>query len=178
MNYAYPPITKIALFSLVRVKEFQDMSDLPSIESRVTMNQVTKISTQIEGYFCDTNPELNFLFDSLLLSLRTASKNAGSSAILRSVPSIRHAKNLSSLLETALLRLPIPSLHGHIKDLFEYFQRTLEENSQIPIYGELDELSQLTVELRKGINSLSESKAEEPASAVDVEPAKPHLLSS
>ena len=178
MNCVCPPITKIALFSLFRVKEIQDMSDLPSIESRVTMNQVTKISTQIEGYFCDANPELNFLFDSLLLSLRTASKNAGSSAILRSVPSIRHAKNLSSLLETALLRLPIPSLHGHIKDLFEYFQRTLEENSQIPIYGELDELSQLTVELRKGINSLSETEADSSTAETSAQPAKPHLLSS
>jgi hypothetical protein len=77
------------------------------------------------------------------------------------VPSIVHAMNLSTLLEAALLKIPIPSLCGHINDLFDYFRRTLEDNSHIPISGELDELIQLTIELREGINSLQSTQSRE-----------------
>lgn len=178
MNSVSPATIKIAPFSLGQVKEIQNLSDLHIIESRVTMSQVTKISKQIDGYFCDTNPELNFLFDSLLLSLGTASKNAGSSSITRAVPSIKHARNLSTLLEAALLKLPIPSLCGHITDLFDYFRRTLEENSHIPISGELDELIQLTIELRKGINSLSSSQASELTADKSPQAVESHIVSS
>ena len=122
------------------------------------MSQLQNLSAQIQTFFSDTNPELEFLFDSLLLSLKTASKHAGSASISRAFPSIKHAQNLSRLLETALMKLPVPSLHGHIDDLFEYFQRTLEENSHVPVKDELEELAHLTIELRKGIKSLSENK--------------------
>lgn len=178
MSYVSPATIKNAPFSLGQVKDIQHLSDLIIIESRVTMNQVTKISKQIDGYFCDTNTELNFLFDSLLLSLRTASKNAGSSSIVRAVPSIKHAKNLSTLLEAALLELPIPSLCSHISELFDYFRRTLEENSQIPISGELDELIQLTIELRKGIHSLSSSQTTELTAEKGTQAVESHIVSS
>jgi flagellin-specific chaperone FliS len=161
LNYVFPATIKTAQFSLELIKEIHGLSDLKVIKPRATMNQVTKISKEIDGYFCDTNPELNFLFDSLLISLRTASRNAGSSSIVRAVPSIVHAMNLSTLLEAALLKIPIPSLCGHINDLFDYFRRTLEDNSHIPISGELDELIQLTIELREGINSLQSTQSRE-----------------
>ena len=62
-------------------------------------------------------------------------------------------------MERALLRIPVPGLHDHISDLFDYFQRTLEENCGVPVEEELDELVMLTEELRKGINSLIEDKS-------------------
>ena len=138
-------------------KEFRIATDLEHIGARIMMSQLQDISLQIESFFSDTNPELEFLFDSLLLSLKTASKHAGSASLSRALPSIKHAKNLSRLLESALLKLPIPSLHGHLLDLFEYFESTLEENSHVPANEELEELSQLTIELRKGITSLSDN---------------------
>ena len=122
------------------------------------MSQLQNLSAQIQTFFSDTNPELEFLFDSLLLSLKTASKHSDSASIQRAFPSIKHAQNLSRLLEIALLKLPVPSLHGHISDLFEYVQRTLDENCHVPVKDELEELTQLTIELRKGIKSLSENK--------------------
>ena len=122
------------------------------------MSQLQNLSVQIQTFFSDTNPELEFLFDSLLVSLKTASKHAGSASMSRAMPALKHAQNLSRLLESALLKLPIPSLHGHIGDLFEYIQKTLEENGHIPVIEELEELTQLTIELRKGIKSLSENR--------------------
>ena len=122
------------------------------------MSQLQNLSIQIRTFFSDTNPELEFLFDSLLLSLKTASKHAGSASMSRAMPSLKHAQNLTRLLESALLKLPVPSLHGHIGDLFEYIQKTLEENSHVPVQEELEELTQLTIELRKGIKSLSDSR--------------------
>jgi hypothetical protein len=154
------------------------MSDLLSIGPRVIMSQLRTISRQIEGFFSDGNPELDFLFDSLLISLKTASKNSGSSSIARAIPSIKHAQTLSTLLEVALLKLPVPSLHGHIQDLFEYFQRTLQENLHIPIHGELDDLAQLAIELRKGITSLSEVPNIEPKIQENLQPAEPHPVSN
>tara|TARA_B100001250_G_C19311378_1_gene576421 strand:- start:47 stop:475 length:429 start_codon:yes stop_codon:yes gene_type:complete len=136
------------------------------------MSQLQNLSVQIQNFFSDTNPEMQFLFDSLLLSLKTASKNAGSASISRAFPSIKHAQNLSSLLEIALLKLPVPSLHGHIEDLFEYVQRTLEENSHVPVKDELEELAQLTIELRKGIKSLSENRHVEAQSTNYIETQK------
>ena len=93
-----------------------------------------------------------------LTHVQALSKSQVSASISRAFPSIKHAQNLSRLLETALMKLPVPSLHGHIDDLFEYFQRTLEENSHVPVKDELEELAHLTIELRKGIKSLSENK--------------------
>ena len=150
--------TKNVRFFELGTKEFRVPTDLEHIGARIMMSQLQDISLQIESFFSDTNPELEFLFDSLLLSLKTASKHAGSASISRALPSIKHAQNLSRLLERALLQLPIPSLHGHLGDLFEYFQGTLEQNSHVPANEELEELSQLTIELRKGITSLSDTK--------------------
>ena len=178
MSYVSLAITKNVRFFLNPVKEIQKLSDLLLIELRVTMDQVTKISKQIDGYFCDTTPELTFLFDSLLLSLKTASKNASSTSIARATPSIKHARNLSVLLETCLLKLPIPSLCTHVSDLFDYFQRTLEENSHVPISEELIELTQLTIELRKGINSLSNDRASKPSADTHNPSSEPNIVSS
>ena len=118
------------------------------------MGQLSNLSSQIQAFSSENNTELEFLFDSLLLSLKTASRHAGSPSILRATPSMKHAQNLSGFLEKALLKLPVPSLHHHIGDLFEYVQRSLDENIRVPVKCELDELVQLTQELRKGIASL------------------------
>ena len=154
------------------------MSDLSCIGPRIIMSQLKKITRQIESFFSDGNPELDFLFDSLLLSLKTASKNAGSSSIARATPSIKHAQTLSTLLEAALLKLPVLSLHEHIQDLFEYFQRTLQENLHIPIHSELDDLAQLTAELRKGITSLSQTSNIKPNTHSSLQSAEPHPVSN
>ena len=123
------------------------------------MSQLQFISAQLQNFFSDANPELEFLFDSLLISLKTASKRASTTSISRSLPSIKHASNLSHALNIALLRLPVPSLHQHVDDLFGYFEKTLEENSHVPVSSELDELRELTLELRKGIHSLSSDES-------------------
>jgi flagellin-specific chaperone FliS len=123
------------------------------------MNQVTQLTHQIMEFANESQSELEFLFDSLLLSLKTASKHAATENIGRALPSMRHAQNLSKFLAQALLKVPVPSLHAHISDLFDYFQRTLQDNLRIPIKDELDELQELTAELRKGIHSLLETDA-------------------
>ena len=148
--------TKTVRFFESDIKESLGTTDFPHSGVGIIMNQLQNLSVQLQTFFSDTNPELEFLFDSLLLSLKTASKHAESTSISRAIPSIKHAQNLSRFLENALLKLPIQSLHEHISDLFEYTQRTLEENCHIPIKEELEELAQLTIELRKGISSLSE----------------------
>lgn len=122
------------------------------------MNQVIQLTHQISEFANESQSELDFLFDSLLLSLKTASKHAATENIGRAIPSMRHAQNLSAFLAKALLKVPVPSLHAHINDLFDYFQRTLQDNLRIPIKDELDELQQLTIELRKGIRSLLETE--------------------
>jgi len=118
------------------------------------MGQLSNLSTQIQAFSSENNSELEFLFDSLLLSLKTASRHAGSPTILRATPSMKHAQNLSGFLEKALLKLPVPSLHHHIDELFEYIQRSLDENIRVPVKSELEELEELTRELRNGIASL------------------------
>ena len=123
------------------------------------MNQLFQLTSQINTFSDENDSELVFLFDSLLLSLKTAARHAGSQSILRATPSMKHAINLSKFLEKTLLRIPVPGLHDHISDLFDYFFRTLEENCGVPVKEELDELVMLTEELRKGINSLLEDKS-------------------
>jgi len=72
---------------------------------------------------------------------------------------MKHAQNLAGFLEKALLKLPVPSLHNHIRDLFDYVNRSLEENIRVPVEDELQELVQLTQELRKGIRSLLDNES-------------------
>ena len=161
--------TKTVRFFELDIKESLGATDLHYRRVGIIMNQLPNLSVQLETFFSDTNPELEFLFDSLLLSLKTASKHAESTSISRAVPSIKHAQNLSRFLENALLKLPVRSLHEHISDLFEYTQRTLEENCHVPIKEELEELAQLTVELRKGMSSLSKTNYIELHSDTDVD---------
>ena len=118
------------------------------------MGQYSNLSSQIQAFTSENNSEMVFLFDSLLLSLKTASRHAGTPTILRATPSMKHAQNLAGFLEKALLKLPVPSLHNHIRDLFDYVHRSLEENIRVPVEDELQELVKLTQELRKGIRSL------------------------
>ena len=118
------------------------------------MGQYSNLSSQIQAFTSENNAEMVFLFDSLLLSLKIASRHAGTPTILRATPSMKHAQNLAGFLEKALLKLPVPSLHNHIRELFDYVHRSLEENIRVPVEDELEELVQLTQELRKGISSL------------------------
>ena len=123
------------------------------------MGQYSNLSSQIQAFTSENNSEMVFLFDSLLLSLKTASRHAGTPTILRATPSMKHAQNLAGFLEKALLKLPVPSLHNHIRDLFDYVNRSLEENIRVPVEDELQELVQLTQELRKGIRSLLDNES-------------------
>ena len=131
------------------------------------MGQLSNLSSQIQAFSSENNSELEFLFDSLLVSLKTASKHAGASTIFRATPSMKHAQNLAGFLEKALLKLPVPSLHNHICDLFEYVRRSLEENLRVPVEDELLELIQLTQELRKGISSLLDENSIRSAPQID-----------
>jgi flagellin-specific chaperone FliS len=126
------------------------------------MSQLSNLSSQIQAFASENDSELEFLFDSLLISLKTASKHAGAATILRAAPSMKHAQNLAAFLEKALLKLPVPSLHNHVCDLFEYVQRSLEDNLRVPVEGELLELIELTQELRKGIQSLLNEDSNRP----------------
>ena len=66
------------------------------------MGQLSNLSSQIQAFSSENNSELEFLFDSLLLSLKTASRHAGSPTILRATPSMKHAQNLSGFLEKTI----------------------------------------------------------------------------
>ena len=50
------------------------------------------------------------------------------------------------------LRYTIPSLHGHIDDLFDYFSEVLTD-AKLPFVEDIDELKLLTSELRKGVRT-------------------------
>ena len=50
--------------------------------------------------------------------------------------------------------IPVPSLRGHIDDLFDYIKETLQENLRVPLSEDLIELSLLIKELEKGVNTL------------------------
>ena len=108
--------TKTVRFFELNIKEFLETADFLRSWVGIIMNQLENLSVQLQTFFADTNPELEFLFDSLLLSLKTASKHAELTSISRAVPSIKHTQNLSRFLENALLKLPIRSLHEHISD--------------------------------------------------------------
>jgi hypothetical protein len=66
---------------------------------------------------------------------------------------------LSGRLRRNLKDIPIPSLHGHIDDLFDYFSEVLTDAFKLPFVEDIDELKLLTSELRKGVRTLLEPTA-------------------
>lgn len=120
------------------------------------MTQAKHLEQAINGFRDSCQDEMDFLFDSLLHSLAVASKNAKTHSYERANPSLRHAIMLSGRLRKNLKALPIPSLHGHVDDLFDYFSEVLNEAFKLPFVEDIDELRLLTAELRKGIRTLLE----------------------
>ena len=98
--------------------------------------------------------EVNFLFDSLFVSLRVAKKHAGAHNLNRALPSTKHAINLTSLLHAQLKKIPVDSIQENLDELFSYMQATLDENLKLPLAEDLDELLLLSTELEKGIATL------------------------
>lgn len=123
------------------------------------MTQVKYLEQAIEGFRSSSQDEMEFLFDSLMHSLAVASKNASTQSFERANPSLRHAVMLSGRLRRNLKDIPIPSLHGHIDDLFDYFSEVLTDAFKLPFVEDIDELKLLTSELRKGVRTLLEPTA-------------------
>ena len=123
------------------------------------MTQVKHLEQAIEGFRSGSQDEMEFLFDSLMHSLAVASKNASTQSFERANPSLRHAVMLSGRLRRNLKDIPIPSLHGHIDDLFDYFSEVLTDAFKLPFVEDIDELKLLTSELRKGVRTLLEPTA-------------------
>ena len=120
------------------------------------MTQVKYLEQAIEGFRSSSQDEMEFLFDSLMHSLAVASKNASTQSFERANPSLRHAVMLSGRLRRNLKDIPIPSLHGHIDDLFDYFSEVLTDAFKLPFVEDIDELKLLTSELRRGVRTLLE----------------------
>ena len=120
------------------------------------MTQVKHLEQAIEGFRSGSQDEMEFLFDSLMHSLAVASKNASTQSFERANPSLRHAVMLSGRLRRNLKDIPIPSLHGHIDDLFDYFSEVLTDAFKLPFVEDIDELKLLTSELRRGVRTLLE----------------------
>ena len=123
------------------------------------MTQVKHLEQAIEGFRSSSQDEMEFLFDSLMHSLAVASKNASTQSFERANPSLRHAVMLSGRLRRNLKDIPIPSLHGHIDDLFDYFSEVLTDAFKLPFVEDIDELKLLASELRKGVRTLLEPTA-------------------
>ena len=120
----------------------------------IKMNQLKTLKTEISEFGTRNEEEMKFLFRSLKHSLGTAANHASLHRYDRTVPSIKHAINLSGLLYKNLCLLPVPSLQGHIDDLFDYMKETLEENLRVPLAEDLAELGLLIKELEKGMATL------------------------
>ena len=118
------------------------------------MTQFKSLKDDIAEFGHKNEEEMNFLFRSLKHSLKTAADHASMHRYDRTVPSIKHGLNLSGLLYKNLCLIPVPSLRGHIDDLFDYIKQTLEENLRVPLSEDLTELSLLIKELEKGVNTL------------------------
>ena len=118
------------------------------------MTQFKSLKDDIAEFGHKNEEEMNFLFRSLKHSLKTATDHASMHRYDRTVPSIKHGLNLSGLLYKNLCLIPVPSLRGHIDDLFDYIKETLEENLRVPLADDLIELCLLVKELEKGVNTL------------------------
>ncbi|MEK9652513.1 MAG: hypothetical protein VW683_06275 [Betaproteobacteria bacterium] len=142
------------------------------------MTQVGKLETAIENYRDVSQVEMEFLFDSLLHSLAVASKNAHTQSFDKVNPSLRHAVMISGRLRHTLKSVPVPSLHAHIDDLFDYFSDVLTDSFKLPFVEDIDELKMLTSELRKGIRVLLEpSLSNRNNVRIDASPRNPTSLS-
>ena len=82
---------------------------------------LAKVREEIEA-------EVNFLFESLFVSLRVAKRHAGVHNLNRALPSTKHALNLTSLLHAQLKKIPVDSIQENLDELFTYMHVTLEEN--------------------------------------------------
>ena len=120
------------------------------------MHHISKLKTDIEKFGSEKNQEMEFLFQSLTHSLKTARKQAKNLNIQRCTPSTKHATNLSRLLYKNLSSVPVPSIVSHLDDLFGYIEETLQNNLKLPIAEDFEELIILVEELEKAVKALLE----------------------
>ena len=98
--------------------------------------------------------EINWLFESLITSLKAAQRNAEFVRASQSITSLRHAKNLLSFLSRSLSDLPDETLVEHLEEFFEYMEESVDKAIQLPIADEIEELSALVLDLRAGWEKL------------------------
>ena len=103
------------------------------------MHYISKIKTDIEKFGSENNQEMEFLFQSLRHSLKTALKQARNLNLKRCTPSTKHSINLSRLLYRNLSSVPVPSIISHLDDLFAYIEETLQGNLKLPITEDFEE---------------------------------------
>jgi hypothetical protein len=118
------------------------------------MRYLNKIKTDIEKFGSENNQEMEFLFQSLRHSLKTALKQARNLNLKRCTPSTKHSINLSRLLYRNLSSVPVPSLVSHLDDLFAYIDESLQSNLKLPITEDFEELIVLVEELEKAVKTL------------------------
>ena len=98
--------------------------------------------------------EINWLFESLITSLKAAQRNAELVRASQSTTSLRHAKNLLSFLSRSLSDLPDETLVEHLEEFFEFMEESVDKAIQLPIADEIGELSALVLDLRAGWEKL------------------------
>tara|TARA_B100000959_G_scaffold70442_1_gene74594 strand:+ start:64 stop:537 length:474 start_codon:yes stop_codon:yes gene_type:complete len=118
------------------------------------MNSLNKIRADIEKFESENNQEMEFLFQSLRHSLKTALKQARNLNFERCTPSTKHSINLSRLLYRNLSSVPVPSIISHLDDLFAYIEETLQSNLKLSLTEDFEELIVLIEELEKGVKTL------------------------
>ena len=120
----------------------------------MTMHYISKMKTDIEKFGSENNQEMEFLFQSLRHSLKTALKQARNLNLKRCTPSTKHSINLSRLLYRNLSSVPVPSLISHLDDLFAYIEESLQSSLKLPITEDFEELIVLVEELEKAVKTL------------------------
>ena len=94
--------------------------------------------------------EINWLFESVDRSLKSAQANLNEGKKSRGYVSLRHAKNLTGFLRRSLGDIPDQKLRGHLEEFFGYVDKAIETSMTAPIYGELQEMQALLSELHEG----------------------------
>ncbi len=94
--------------------------------------------------------EINWLFESVDRSLKSAQSNFKDGKKSRGYVSLRHAKNLTGFLRRSLGDIPDQKLRRHLEEFFGYVDKAIETSMTAPISGELREMQALLSELHEG----------------------------
>ena len=94
--------------------------------------------------------EINWLFESVDRSLKSAQANLKEGKKSRGYVSLRHAKNLTGFLHRSLGDIPDQKLRGHLAEFFKYVDKAIETSMTAPISEEIQEMQALLCELHEG----------------------------